>query len=208
MDRPEWIREHPKTGELYCTLTNGSAGPNAMNPRKPNPYGHIIRWSEHHGDKAATRFSWDVFVLAGDPAYDPQVDIRGDIFGSPDGLAFDRWGRLWIQTDISNSSQNLAEKGYDRIKNNAVLVADPASREIRRFATGPRGCEITGIFFAPDHRTVFVNVQHPGEDTTAWGAPTPADPRAVSNWPDFDPAGRPRSATVAIRRKDGGLIAL
>ncbi len=208
MDRPEWIREHPKTGELYCTLTNGSAGPNAMNPRNPNPYGHIIRWTEKRGDKAATSFTWDIFVLAGDPAYDEKVDIQGDIFGSPDGLGFDKWGRLWIQTDISNSSQNLAEKGYDNIKNNAVLVADPVSREIRRFATGPRGCEITGIFFAPDHRTVFVNVQHPGEDTKAWGTPTPENPRAVSNWPDFDPAGRPRSATVAIRRKDGGLIAL
>lgn len=208
MDRPEWIREHPKTGELYCTLTNGSAGPNAMNPRNPNPYGHIIRWSEHRGDKAATRFTWDIFVLAGDPAYDNAVTINGDIFGSPDGLAFDQWGRLWIQTDISNSSQNLAEKGYDNIKNNAVLVADPVTREIRRFATGPRGCEITGIFFAPDHRTVFVNVQHPGEDTKAWGSPTPANPRAVSNWPDYDPAGRPRSAMVAIRRTDGGLIAM
>jgi hypothetical protein len=28
----------------------------------------------------------------------------------------------------------------------------------------------------------------------------------VSNWPDFDPAGRPRSATVVIRKIGGGKI--
>jgi secreted PhoX family phosphatase len=49
----------------------------------------------------------------------------------------------------------------------------------------------------PDYRTMFINVQHPGENTTVWGAPTPENPRAVSNWPDFDPAGRPRAATVS-----------
>jgi secreted PhoX family phosphatase len=87
-----------------------------------------------------------------------------------------------------------------------MLAADPATGEIRRFLTGPRGCEITGVTATPDGRTLFVNVQHPGEATTAWGAPTPANPRAVSNWPDFDPAGRPRAATVAIRRLDGGPI--
>jgi secreted PhoX family phosphatase len=31
-------------------------------------------------------------------------------------------------------------------------------------------------------------------------------PRAVSNWPDFDPEGRPRSATVVITKNDGGII--
>ena len=57
---------------------------------------------------------------------------------------------------------------------------------------------------------MFVNVQHPGESTTHWndqfGAPTPANPRTVSNWPEFDPAGRPRPTTMVIRRKDGGVI--
>jgi secreted PhoX family phosphatase len=53
---------------------------------------------------------------------------------------------------------------------------------------------------------MFVNVQHPGESTTFWGSPTPDNPRAVSNWPDFDPAGRPRAATLVVRRRDGGII--
>lgn len=206
LDRPEWIAEHPGTGDLYVTLTNGSSGTNAPNPRLPNPYGHILRWTERGGDKTGTRFAWDVFVLAGDPAYDPAVTIQGDVFGSPDGLWFDPDGRLWIETDVSNSSQHRADRGYDRIGNNQMLAADPRSGEIRRFLVGPRGCEITGVVTTPDQRTMFVNVQHPGETTSFWGTPTPEDPRAVSNWPDFDPAGRPRSATVVIRRADGGVI--
>ena len=41
----------------------------------------------------------------------------------------------------------------------------------RRFLVGPRGCEITGVMTTPDQTTMFINVQHPGEATTAWGTP-------------------------------------
>lgn len=58
----------------------------------------------------------------------------------------------------------------------------------------------------PDGRTLFVNIQHPGSSTAAWGAPTAGNPRAVSDWPDRERAGRPRSATIAVRRLDGGVI--
>ena len=207
LDRPEWIAVHPKSKDVFATLTNGTSGPTAINPRDPNPYGHIIKWREKHGDNTATTFDWDIFVLAGDPAYDPQVSLdASDVFGSPDGLWFDPDGRLWILTDISNSLQNRADRGYDHIGNNQMLAADPDTGEIRRFLVGPRGCEITGVVTTPDQKTMFVNVQHPGESTASWGNPTPANPRAVSNWPDFDPDGRPRSATVVIRKTDGGVI--
>jgi secreted PhoX family phosphatase len=79
-----------------------------------------------------------------------------------------------------------------------MLVADPATGDLRRFLVGPKGCEITGWTLTPDGQTLFVNVQHPGENAT-FGAPA-----AESNWPDYQ--GRPRSATVAIRRDDGGVI--
>ncbi|HVF74507.1 MAG TPA: PhoX family phosphatase [Acidimicrobiales bacterium] len=197
MDRPEWITADPSTGDVYCTMTNNSRrGTTAQpvdeaNPRPRNPWGHIIRWTETGGDHGATTFAWDLFVLAGDPA-NPAHGTTGDLdaFGSPDGLGFDRFGRLWIQTD---GAQPVA-------CNNQMLVADPATKEVRRFLVGPKGCEITGLAFTPDNRTLFVNVQHPGEAGTA------TEPRAQSNWPDFRPDGRPRDATVVIRRRDGGVV--
>jgi secreted PhoX family phosphatase len=211
LHRPEWVAVHPHTREVFVTLTNGSGNGSAINgSRDPNPYGHIVRFREVQDDD--TGFRWDVFLLAGDPAYDARVPADQPVFGSPDGLWVDPSGILWIQTDISNSSQNLSSRGYDRIGNNAMLAADPDTGEVRRFMTGPRGCEITGVTMTPDQRTLFVNIQHPGESTTYWnsqfGAPTTASPSTISAWP-FGTASnprRPRPATVVIQRKDGGRI--
>ena len=212
MDRPEWIAVHPRTKEVYCTLTNNSGrgspmtpGLNAANPRAQNVFGHIIRWREAGNDPAAARFHWDLFVLAGDPQHPDEAkrgNIRGDAFGSPDGLWFDDSGLLWIQTDVSASTQNRGH--YERLGNNQMLCADARSGEIRRFLTGPRGCEVTGVVMTPDARTMFVNIQHPGESPK--GRSDPAQPKAFSSWPDGAAGGRPRSATVVIRRADGGII--
>jgi secreted PhoX family phosphatase len=211
LHRPEWVAVHPHTRDIFVTLTNGSANNAAVNGgRDPNPYGHIVRLREVADDD--TEFAWDVFLLAGDPAYDPRVPADQPVFGSPDGVWVDDSGIVWVQTDISNSSQNLQSRGYDRIGNNAMLAADPDSGEVRRFMTGPRGCEITGVTMTPDQRTMFVNVQHPGESTTYWnsqfGAPSTSNPSTVSNWPFGTQSNprRPRPATVVIQRKDGGRI--
>lgn len=216
MDRPEWIAVHPRSGEVYCTLTNntrrGAAGApaaDAANPRPENHYGHIVRWREAGGDAAATKFAWDVFVQCGDPARaeaHAKGNIRGDLFASPDGLWFDPAGRLWIQTDVSTAV--LGDARHGAFGNNQMLVADPATGEVRRFLTGPRGCEVTGITATPDGSTLFVNIQHPGE--TASERNDPARPTAVSAWPGNQfpsvAGGRPRSATIAIRRTDGGVV--
>jgi secreted PhoX family phosphatase len=214
MDRPEWIAVHPATNDVYCTLTNNSrrtaANANAANPRPANVYGHIIRWKDDK-DPGALTFAWDIFVLCGDPKMaaaegDPSLagNINGDIFGSPDGLWIDNQGTLWIETDVSTSEINKGD--YANIGNNQMLAADIATREIRRFLTGPRGCEITGITMPPDGKTLFINVQHPGEP--AEGNNDPKKPTAISTWPDGANAGRPRAATVAIRKKDGGVIGI
>jgi secreted PhoX family phosphatase len=87
------------------------------------------------------------------------------------------------------------------IGNNQMLACDPASGEIRRFLTGPVNCEITGATFTPDGTTMFINIQHPGE--TPSDRSDPADPGKFSKWPH---GGRPRSATVVIRKRDGGVI--
>jgi len=201
MDRPEWVAVHPDTGEVYCTMTNNAqrTTSNDANPREKNVYGQIVRWREAGGDAAATRFQWDLFVLAGNPTVPghpgtPQAgsaNVHADnTFNSPDGLAFDRFGRLWIQTDGNYSNTgHFAHQG-----NNQMLAADPKTREIRRFLVGPRECEVTGFAFTPDHRTMFVNIQHPGETG-----------RGNSHWPDGGQA-LPRSATLIVTKNDGGVI--
>ena len=81
---------------------------------------------------------------------------------------------------------------------------DPVTGETRRFLTGPTNCEITGVTFTPDGKTMFINVQHPGESPTERS--DPKAPGAISNWPDKKPGGRPRSVNVVIRKIDGGVI--
>jgi len=221
MDRPEWIAIDQDARTVYCTLTNNSRRgmPNrpavdAANPRANNAMGHIIQWTED-SDFDASTFRWKHLLLAGDPANErPEArgNIRGDIFACPDGLTLDARGALWIQTDISSDDTHRGE--MQRLGNNQMLACDPATGEVRRFLTGPVGCEITGIALTPDGRTMFVNIQHPGEPLTPRSDglelpklhSDPADPTRYSNWPDFKPGGRPRSATVAIRKAEGGPI--
>ncbi len=238
MDRPEWIAANPKkAGEVYITLTNnnrrgtttassnkadgstsaGSARPpvDEANPRSNNVWGHIVRWNEAGSDATALTFGWDIFVMAGQPSITdgrkPSANINANnVFNSPDGLAFDSFGRLWIQTD-----GNFSNTGdFAGMGNNQMLAADPQSKEIRRFLVGPSGCEITGVTWTPDRKTMFINVQHPGEVGNHPRAPaayaTGSDnwlarnPTSFSQWPTA--GARPRSATVVVRRSDGGVI--
>ena len=212
MDRPEWVAVNPLNKDVYLALTNNSnrgvgvnAGTDPANPRAANTFGHILRWTEAGSDATALSFRWNIFVQAGDPkSADPakRGNINGDAFGSPDGLWFDARGVLWIQTDVSTST--ILRGDYANLGNNQMLAADVNTGEIRRFLTGPNGCEVTGVVTTPDHRTMFVNIQHPGEPSNERTDPT--NPTAISTWPDGARAGRPRSATVVIRRTDGGII--
>ncbi len=206
MDRPEWIASNPHRAETYCCLTNNknrgvkpNAGGDATpvggpNPREKNLYGQIVRWIPDGGDHLAGTFAWDLYVIAGNPSvYD---DARGgsknvnagNMFNSPDGLAFDGNGMLWIQTDGDYSN----DKDFAGQGNNQMLVGDPATGEICRFLVGPRQCEVTGITWSADRKTMFVGIQHPGE-------------RGDSRFPDGGGTA-PRSAVIAITRDDGGLI--
>jgi len=233
MDRPEWVAVHPTTREVYLTLTNNnrrgsapassnnpdgtttaaSARPpvDATNPRQDNRYGHILRWNEDGGNVGATTFMWDIFMECGDkattltPASRYQGNILGDDLGAPDGLWFDKDGRLWIQTD----QQGDGTGDWVNIGGNMMSVADPATRQVRRFMTSPRNCEVTGVDTTPDGKTMFVGIQHPGED---WA---PGGYTSKSTWPDSGVNGpttqagvavKPRSAVVVITKDNGGVI--
>jgi secreted PhoX family phosphatase len=202
MDRPEWIAVSPKDGQVYCTLTNnikrGEDGQpvGGPNPRAKNIYGQILRWREAGDEHGAMSFEWDLFAVAGNPVAHAGTPLGGspnvtaeNLFNSPDGLGFDDAGRLWILTD--GDTTNTGD--FAGMGNNQMLCADPESGEIRRFMVGPIGCEVTGISFAPDQRSLFVGIQHPGEN-------------GGSTFPEHLPNGKPRSSVMVITRDDGGVI--
>ncbi len=206
MDRPEWVAANPKAPEVYCALTNNKnrgIKPNAggdltpavgPNPREKNLYGQVVRWRPNGGDHTSNGFAWDLFVMAGNPkihsdAYAGSANVNeANMFNSPDGLKFDSNGMLWIQTDGNYTN---AEE-FEGHGNNQMLAGDPATGELRRFLVGPNECEVTGCTWSPDKRTMFIGIQHPGE-------------RGNSHWPEGGDAV-PRSAVVAIKRDDGGLV--
>jgi secreted PhoX family phosphatase len=204
MDRPEWIAAHPARAEIYCCLTNnrnrgvkpnagGDPTPvNGPNPRKANDYGQIVRWRPDGGDHAARGFTWDLYVVAGNPTVHADANAgsknvtAGNMFNSPDGIAFDTQGGLWIQTDGDYSNA----KGFAGQGNNQMLFGDTGTGRIDRFLVGPRECEVTGITWSTDRRTMFVGIQHPGEEGDGH---FPGGGDSV-----------PRSSIIAISRDDGG----
>ncbi|MGH7184811.1 MAG: PhoX family protein, partial [Pseudomonadota bacterium] len=196
-----------------------------------NPNGHIVRFAEAHGKADGTLFTWDVFLFGARAAADAaNVNISGltdsNDFSSPDGLWFSRAnpGLLWIETDdgaytdVTNCMMLAAVPGAvgDGARRTVTNVSGSTThsvdtyagkalgeKNLRRFLVGPKECEITGIAETPDGKTLFVNIQHPGENT----APNFATGAFGSHWPDGG-LSRPRSATLAITREDGGEVGL
>lgn len=206
MDRPEWVAAHPVRAEVYCALTNNkhrgiktNKGGDPMpvggpNPRAENLYGQIVSWQPDKGDHAETGFQWQLFAVAGNPHVHEgeragSANIKpGNLFNAPDGLMFDKKGRLWIQTDGDYSNKG----DFAGMGNNQMLVGDTQSGEIRRFLVGPRECEVTGLCWSGDGATLFVGIQHPGG---GGGGHFPLGGDHL-----------PRSCVIAVRRKDSQPI--
>lgn len=236
MDRPEWVAVNPENGEVYVTLTNNSNrgtahALDAANPRnysdpeggKGNVNGHIIRFHEKDNKTTAESFTWDIYLFGAEAKMASNINLSGlndnNDLSSPDGMWFDPRGVLWIQTDdgaytdttncmmlaalpgkVGDGAKAITSAGQETIVGKQVT-----DENLRRFLTGPKQCEITGVTMTPDYKAIFINVQHPGEDSSSFDKPS-------SNWPasQKDPSNktaRPRSATVVITRKDGGVIA-
>ncbi|QDK98860.1 PhoX family phosphatase [Acinetobacter tandoii] len=236
MDRPEWATVNPVNGEVYVTLTNNSKRgtdypTDAANPRNysdpeggnGNVNGHIIRFKEAGDKTTATTFAWDIYLFGSEASMDSNINLSGltdnNDLSSPDGMWFDPRGVLWIQTDdgaytdVTNCMMLAALPGQigdgaatTAINGQATIAgAQVTDKTLRRFLVGPKECEITGIAMTPDYKAIFINVQHPGEDSDSYDA-------ATSHWPATqtdasNTTARPRSATVVITRKDGGVIA-
>lgn len=175
LNRPEDIEIDPITGNVFVSLTN--------NKKKGDYHGSIMKIEETNGDMDALTFKASNYISGGEEAG----------FSCPDNLAFDMAGNLWMTTDISGSAMNKADNPYTAFKNNSLFVipryGDDAGKVIR-VATAPRDAELTGPWFSPDGETLFLSVQHPGEQTKDVKNPT-------SLWP-FDEDRIPKPTVVAI----------
>jgi uncharacterized protein len=230
MDRPEDVEANPQTGRIYVACTRNEdrkpsagtgsyagreldTGPNAANPRGSNPWGHIIEIREAGDDHSAREFTWEVFLLAGDPSGGRLLTTPADLqpgkldasstyyagypnaaelsaIGSPDNIGFDPDGNLWIVSD-GPQPQGANDGCW------VCPTSGPQRGRLQQFMSGPVGAEICGCRFTPDGETLFLSIQHPGEGGTV-GKP-------VSHWPD-GPGTQPRASVIAVRKEGGGRI--
>ncbi|MBQ4821849.1 alkaline phosphatase PhoX [Aquimarina sp. MMG016] len=175
LNRPEDIEIDPITGNILVSLTN--------NKSKNDFHGSILKIEETNGDFDALSFKASTYMAGGEE----------NGFSCPDNLAFDLSGNLWITSDISGSSMNKRDKPYMPFKNNSLFVIPRYGQDagkIIRVASAPRDAELTGPWFSPDGKTLFLSVQHPGEQTMDLNNPN-------STWP-FDKDNIPKPAVVAI----------
>ncbi|MEM6720795.1 MAG: alkaline phosphatase PhoX [Bacteroidota bacterium] len=180
LNRPEDIEIDPVTGNIFISLTN--------NKPKGDFHGSILKIEETDGKYDALTFKASTYIAGGEE----------NGFSCPDNLAFDMSGNLWITTDMSGSSMNRADKPYMAFKNNSLFVIPRYGKDagkVIRVVSAPKDAELTGPWFSPDGKTLFLSVQHPGEQTKDIQNPT-------STWP-FDSDNIPKSSVVAI---SGDLI--
>jgi secreted PhoX family phosphatase len=208
-----------------------------------NPNGHIIRFKETGNLSTATSFTWDIFLFGAEEDSAESVNISKltskNSFSSPDGLWFSKsTGICWIQTDdgaftdetncmLLAAVPGAVGDGGEFVVANELTGATPSTgtqktfvggilgeSRLRRFLVAPKGAEVTGLTETADGKTLFVNIQHPGENTAKLG--TSPSYNFESQWPGngggiaavHGPAGRPRSSTLMITKVDGGKIGL
>ncbi|WP_210651643.1 PhoX family phosphatase [Nocardioides sp. SYSU D00065] len=206
MDRPEDVQPSTHNGRVYVACTNntdrgkvGKEGPTEPNPRAANKDGHVVEILPTYGDHTRSTFTWNLFLICGDAA------SAGTYFGGwtgpvspiscPDNVAFDSRGNLWVSTDGQPSAIKVSDGLFK------VPVEGPERGRVQQFLAVPSGAETCGPVIHDQDGSVFVAVQHPGEDGT-WDAPQ-------SRFPDFVPAGTapipgqfagPRPSVVQVTR--------
>jgi secreted PhoX family phosphatase len=184
---------------------------------------------------SATMFTWDVYLFGAESSAAPgSVNLSNltndQDFSSPDGLVFSpSTGICWFQTDdgaytdVTNCMMVAGLPGHVGDGKKLILTyptaaggtlnvdthvgKTPTADTLKRFLVGPVGCEITGLAETPDGKSMFINIQHPGENTKQADIADPS--KYTSQWPanaGYGAGKRPRSATIVITKNDGGRI--
>ncbi|MBK8174196.1 MAG: PhoX family phosphatase [Rhodospirillales bacterium] len=211
MDRPEDVDVNPVTGKVYAALTNNTkrttvasdAGEVAANPRTPNPYGHIIELIEDDDNAESTTFTWDIFILCGNPKDATQGTFFAGFDQSqvspiacPDNVAFDDDGNLWIATDGMINSPDFEDTTLgvgtsgNHINDGVFAVPTEGSDRgwLRQFLSGIPGGEICGPEFSGDNAHFYCGIQHPGEGGGL--------PNTISAWPTGNDPTKPSVIVV------------
>ena len=175
-DRPEDIEIHPHTGDVFIALTK--------NHEKNNPYGKLLKISQSDGHES-TSFKASTWLSGG-----PETGLA-----CPDNLSFDPNGNLWITVDMAENE--IGTPGYEMFGNNGlyfVPTSGPDAGKAIQIASAPVDAELTGLWFTPDYKTLFLAVQHPG----AGSRKNYGKKKLSSDWPSKD-GKDPRSAVVTIQ---------
>ena len=196
MDRCEDVQPSPKTGKVYVACTNNTArgtgtleAATEVNPRNGNKDGHVVEITEQRSDAAATTFAWNLLLVCGDPGEGTNPYFGGypadkvSPISCPDNLAFDGDGNLWIATDGQPGAIDYADALHK------VPLAGGERGHVQQFLAVPVQAETCGPVLHDDEDTVYVAVQHPGENGT-FEAQT-------SRWPDAVEASRPAAGDFA-----------
>ena len=203
MDRPEWCAVHPTTGEIYYTLTNNSTrklepvtGQSAVDAANPRSYtdsfaggaqgsagnvnGHILRMREAADASNATSFTWDVYLFGAQADADLAKVNLSALTNDQD---FSSPDGLWFSPKTGLCFIQTDDGAYTDATNCMLLIGLPGKV---------------------------------GDGTTPTLSYTKADvidpSKYLSHWPGNAGYGaggataRPRSATLAITKNDGGLI--
>lgn len=208
MDRPEDVVPNAKTGKVYVMLTNNTKRKeaNKANPRLKNRFGHIIEISETENDFAGTRAQWDMLVKCGNPdkpkhkaQWHPQTSENG-WFASPDNGVLDPAGRLWVSSDQGSKSHlsGTADGLW------AMETEEPLRGTGKMFFRVPRGAEACGPVFSDDGESLFICVQHPGDNDDL--EERVRFDTATTQWPDFKSGIPPRPSLMVVRKKEGGAV--
>lgn len=187
LNRPEDVEWNPFDSRLYIAFTNHTGNNFLFADGKLDKRDNAAKRGETMGQAENRRrdSTGSVFALKEDG--DDYANLGTFTFyavwlgdnkqgafdaGSPDNLVVDPEGNVWFGTDGNPSVNGLQGDALYYLDLSAPL--ENGTFRGYRVVAGPSDSEATGPAFTPDARTLFFNVQHPGESR-------------YSNWPWSQP---------------------
>jgi len=180
LNRPEDLEWNPRdsseTPRLYIAFTNHTGGTQLdqsgkllgadVTNQRADRDGGIWALQEANAENPATSKTFTFFQVAkGSAAGKDKFE-----FANPDNIMIDRQGGVWFGTDgnFGRTSKKAADAIYyldlNRAHIEGPMLFNLTFGKAFRVAAVPSDAETTGPAFSADQGTIFLSVQHPGED--------------------------------------------